>query len=106
MFGKKRSKSAIIRITVGYDKGDRFSVIDSKDELKRFAALWESKTKVDHVDVIKLVAESVSIDVAVADSSTRWIYHPEGFTWVLSKRIGPVYEVADVAEMNAILGVG
>jgi len=92
------------RVTV---RGPNFEVVRTIDDpasLTRFAELWRTrqKTKAGPTESSEY---PFKLDIAANYDSGRWLYHPDGFTKVLSATSGNVYLVDDVAAFNAVLGL-
>jgi len=72
---------------------DQIQVINDKEELKAFLALWGARKEVNLEQRPKF---AYKIDLILQDGdSSRWLYAPEGYVALLTKSHTPIYEIED-----------
>lgn len=76
------------------------SVIDEPGDLEEFQSLWEDRTVADSSVEPGF---SLKVDIVTDTSSTRWLYDPEGYARVLSKRETPLFSLNRAEELSLFL---
>jgi hypothetical protein len=92
----------IIQVTA-LDAGFRqIRTITSADELAMFRELWSAREK-QKADVA--MRPDYRIAFRLGGRAESWLYDPDGFARVLTKRKTPVYRLPSPAAVNKLLGI-
>ena len=102
---KRKPVGIVSEVSVWRKTHEEPFTIASGTNFDLFATMWRTKEKTKEVWQADWMGSTASINVVEDGKSLRWIYHPSGKVWVLSKTITPVYQVSDPDIMNEILGI-
>lgn len=99
--GCRNSDDQIIQVKVWDENFQIIQTIDDSAALSSLKSIWEDRTSFTMPDRPNFTHK---VDIATAEGSTRWLYHPDGYVTVLSTNAGtPIYRIAQPDRLREIL---
>ncbi len=99
--GCRNSDAQIIQVKVWDADFQVIQTIDDSITLASLKSIWEDRTSFTMPERPNFTHK---VDIATADGSTRWLYHPDGYVTVLSTSAGtPIYRIAQPDRLREIL---